>query len=248
MTRMKRLMGISFVTLVGLAAPAWAGFGACLLNHGIYCICPPPPDCPDCCPPCESRLFHFCSCRKAEHAQELISELSSCECCERIRAAKKLGSRLHADFCCNPEVLSALAHALACDPCWEVRSAAAWGIAYQGARVDEGVLGLYLASKLDPHYMVRDAATDALGVLLVCRRDCFTDLFARADAWAAKNKGRYKPGTPGCVTAAVEILGGTIVPATPPPPPAKTAAAIRQLPHQSGLYEHGQVMMTPVGR
>jgi hypothetical protein len=122
-------------------------------------------------------------------------------------------------------VLSALAHALACDTCWEVRKAAAWSIAYQGGRVDEGVLALYLASKLDPHYMVRDAANDALGVLLVCRRDCFKDLFARADDWAKNNRARYKPGGPDCGSALAEILGGVVVvPAKPVPPPAKTAA------------------------
>jgi hypothetical protein len=179
----------------------------------------------------------------------LISELSSCECCERIRAAQKLGHRLHADFCCNPEVLSALAHALACDSCWEVRVAAAWGIQRQGARVDEGVLALYLASKLDPHYMVRDAATDALGILLVCRRECFRDLFARADAWAAANKGRYKPGSPDCVAAAVEILGG-VVPATPVPPPAakKPASAARQLPTAADLLQQREIPVFPPSR
>src|SRR5207249_5284429 len=115
-------------------------------------------------------------------------------CCDRIRAAEKLGSRLHADFCCDPEVLSALVRALHCDACWEVRKTAAWSIARQKARTEEGVLALYLASKLDPHFLVRDAATDALGILLVCRRACFKDVFGHGDEMIKTLRGHYKPG------------------------------------------------------
>ena len=66
------------------------------------------------------------------------------------------------------------------------------------ARTDQGVMALYLASLIDPHYMVRDAANDALGVLLVCRRACFKDVFAAADDLAKQLKGKYKPGGPDC--------------------------------------------------
>ena len=192
---MKRILCLSALALVGLASSALGGHLACL-NCGIHCICPPE-ECPDCCPPCERRL-HLCSCRQSEHARKLIDQLSCECCCDRIKAASHLGSRLHADFCCDPEVLTALVHALQCDACWEVRATAAWSIAYQGARTDQGVLALYLASLIDPHYMVRDAANDALGVLLVCRRACFKDVFAAADDLAKQLKGKYKPGGPDC--------------------------------------------------
>jgi hypothetical protein len=194
---MKRIVYLSTVAFLVLSTSAWGGPFACL-NFGIHCICPPPPPCPDCSCPCD-RGLHFSFGRKPEHVRKLIDELCSDCCCDRIRAAEKLGSRLHADFCCDPEVLSALAHALQCDGCWEVRKAAAWSIARQKARTDLGVMSLYLASKLDPHFLVRDAATDALAVLLVCRRDCFKDLFARADELIKSLRGKYKPGSPDCV-------------------------------------------------
>ena len=105
-------------------------------------------------------------------------------------------------------MLSALIHALQCDPCWEVRKAAAWSIASQQARTPAGVLSLYHASKLDPHYLVRDAAADALGVFLVCRRECFKDLFAQADEMVKTLPGKYKPGSPECCQLAEDFLGG----------------------------------------
>ena len=226
---MKRILCLSAVALVGLAPSAFATPFVCL-NHGIKCICPPQ-ECPDCCPPC-NRGHHHCSCRKTEHARKLIDQLNSSDCCcDRIKAAEKLGSRLHADFCCDPEVLSALVHALLCDPCWEVRRAAAWSIAYQNARTEQGVMALYLASKMDPHYLVRDAANDALGVLLVCRRECFKDTFAAADDLAKKLGGRYKPGTPECLQllgtcgAADGPSNGILIEEPAPAPPGKPAPA-----------------------
>jgi hypothetical protein len=190
---MKRIVCLSAISLLGLAsyASAWGGGFACI-NGGIHCIQPPCPPCPDCSCPCD-RGLHV-TLLGAEHAHKLIDKLNSVCCCDRIRAAENLGSRIHADFCCVPEVLSALTHALANDPCWEVRKAAAWSIARQKARTEEGVMALYLASKLDPHYLVRDAATDALSVLLVCRRECFKDLFARGDELVKVLRGKYRPG------------------------------------------------------
>jgi hypothetical protein len=78
--------------------------------------------------------------------------------------------------------------------CWEVRWAAAWSIAYQKARTEEGVMALYLASLLAPNDMVCDAATDALSVLLVCWQECFKDLFTRGDELVKALRGHYKPG------------------------------------------------------
>jgi hypothetical protein len=150
--------------------------------------------CPDCSCPCDIGI-HICSPKRTEHAQELISQLKTNPCCcDRIRAAEKLGCRLHADWCCDPDIIDALAHAVQFDSCWEVRKAAAWSIAYQRARNETGVTSLYLASKLDTHFLVRDAANDALGVLLVCRRDCFKGLFEQLDKIVTRLRGRYKPG------------------------------------------------------
>jgi hypothetical protein len=135
----------------------------------------------------------------SEKAHRLIDQLAHGACCARIKAAKKLGCRLHADFCCAPEVLAALARALQCDSCWEVRRAAAWSIAMQDARVPVGVLALYVASKLDPHYLVRDKATEALGILLLCRESCFKTLLANADELVKRLRGKYRPGVSSCV-------------------------------------------------
>jgi len=82
-------------------------------------------------------------------------------------------------------------------------------------------MALYLASKIDPHYLVRDAANDALGVLIVCRRACYTEVFAAADALAKQLKGKYRPGGPDCAIlfdACVRALPGTLVPGPTPKP------------------------------
>jgi hypothetical protein len=129
----------------------------------------------------------------------LIAELNACNCCDRITAARHLGHRLLVDACCDPEILDALTRALQCDSCWEVRRAAAWSIGLQNARTESAVLALYVSSRLDPHYLVRDSAADALDVLLVCRKPCFKDLFTAADALVKELKGKYRPGTPDCL-------------------------------------------------
>src|SRR5262249_25411451 len=158
---------------VTAASLAWAG-GLCGRDCTGTCKPIPSPSCPDCGNPCD-RGIHICTCGKSKRARCLIDELNADTCCERIQAARKLGCRLHADFCCDPEVLSALVHALLCDPCWEVRRAAAWSIAMQKARTDFGVLALYVASKIDSHYLVRDKAAEALDILTLCRKDCFKE-------------------------------------------------------------------------
>lgn len=193
---MKHLASLTALALLGWAAPAWVS-GLCILNCGVACKPIPCPDCPDCGCPCEQG-HHHCSPRKSEHAHQLIGELSSDCCCDRIKAARKLGHRFHADFCCDPQVLDALIHAVVCDPCWEVRQAAAWSIALQRARTENGVLALYLASKADPHYMVRDTATQALDILTVCRKPCYKAVYDYGDQLLKQFKGKYKPGTADC--------------------------------------------------
>jgi hypothetical protein len=196
---MKGIVGLSAAVLLGVAASA--GAAGWSLNHGVHCICPPPADCPDCSCPCDQG-HHHCSAWKSEHAQQLIGDLSSDCCCDRIRAAHKLGFRFHADFCCTPEVLEALTHALLCDPCWEVRQAAAWSITLQRARVEPAVLALYVSSKMDPHYLVRAKAAESLDILLVCRKDCFKELLRSADELIKElKKNQFKPGTANCQLA-----------------------------------------------
>jgi hypothetical protein len=222
---MKRSLLLVALAVLGLQVTARAEVLDCL-NHGIHCICPPPA-CPNCCGPCEHRL-HLCTCHKQEHAQKLIEQLSSACTCDRLHAAEKLGCRLHADFCCSPEILGALIHALQCDPCWEVRKAAAWSIGYQGARVDAGVMALYLASKLDPHFLVRDAATDALAVVLIGRDVCFKQTFAQADALVKMFPGgRYKPGTPECLRLA-DTCAGVVAQTAPAQLPGESRTAAQR--------------------
>lgn len=192
--------------LVACGSPDRAFSAAPCLNCNIHCTQPPPPGCTDCGPPCAKRHGH-CSPKKSEKAHQLIDQLANGDCCGRTKAAKKLGCRLHADCCCDPGVLDALARALQCDPCWEVRREAAWSIAMQDARVPVGVLSLYIASKLDPHYLVRDKATDALGILLLCRESCFKNLLASADELIKRLRGKYRPGASSCVLLYDESTG-----------------------------------------
>lgn len=202
---MKRLMFLCAVAGLMLSSTAvWAegcGCGGGLLGgmFGCHCIQPPCDKCEDCSDPCCHRLHlpTLCGC---EHTHCLIEQLSSsCNCHERISAARKLGNRLHADFCTTPEVLNALVHALMCDTCWEVRKTAAWAIAYQDARVPQGVAALYIASKADRHYLVRIAAAEALDILILCRKSCYKDLFRGADVVIARVKPDYNPTNGNCV-------------------------------------------------
>ena len=200
---MKRLMVLAALAWLGISAPAWTG--GLLCGSCGRCITPPQ-SCPDCGCPCD-RGLHFCTARKSERAHCLIDELNEGNCCERIRTVKKLGCRLHADFCCDPEVLGALVHVLLCDPCWEVRQAAAWSIATQRAGTDFGVLALYVATKLDTHSLVRDKAAEALDIVMLCRKDCFKDLYATGDSLVKAYRGKYKPGTESCDALFDAIVG-----------------------------------------
>jgi hypothetical protein len=220
---MKRLFGLTLTALFCLTASAWAG-GLCWLHCGVHCMVPPPPNCPDCSNPCDHCLRR-CSERKSEQARKLMDELNSCDCCERIKTVKKLGCRLHADFCCDPCVLEVLIATLQCDKCWEVRRAAAWAIQHQNARTEEGVLALYIASKLDPHYLVRVAAAEALDILTIGRRECFTETLKHGDDLIKQLKAQgYKPGSDNCRVLLAAGCGGCgaispEAPAAPQPEP-----------------------------
>lgn len=201
--------GVSYVLALALglgAVPAWAGECAscnaaadCKDCKGCKCITPPAADCPDCSEPCCTK-HRVHTVFGEDHAQKLIDAAGHGCCKDRIKAVKKLGHHLHADFCCNPDVLAALVKALLCDTCWEVRRAAAWSITKQNARVPQGILALYLASKLDPHFLVRDGAAEALDVLVVCRRDCYQDLFKNGDELVKQLRGKYQPTSGDCIS------------------------------------------------
>src|SRR5262249_41105510 len=117
---MKRMMFLSAAAVVLSASAVWAGG----LGLGCHCIQPPCEDCPDCSDGCCKHFRMPCLCGP-EHAQCLIEKLCSGDCHERVKAARKLGCRLHADACACPDVINALVKALMCDTCWEVRQAAA---------------------------------------------------------------------------------------------------------------------------
>jgi hypothetical protein len=157
-----------------------------------------------------------------DHAQKLIDELACDDGCKRISAVKKLGSRLHADFCQEPAVLEALLRALQCDPCWGVRRQAAWSLMHQKARTEPAVLALYVSSQVDPHYMVRTRAAEALRILTRGQEQCYAELYKVADALVKVLQAKgYQAGTacaritcnPVCVTGGV-ILNPS-VPTTP---------------------------------
>ena len=216
---MKRLIILTATALLGLASSAWAG-GLLCLGCGTHCMTPRPPNCPDCSCPCEHGL-HFCSQWKCQHTQRLMDDLASCDCCERIRTVKKLGCRIHADFCCDPSVLETLIATLQCDKCWEVRRAAAWAIQHQNARTEQGVLALYIASKLDGHYLVRVAAAEALDILTIKNRECFTETLKQGDDLVKQLKQQgYKPGSDNCRVAFGGCCGSA-APATVPTTPVK---------------------------
>jgi hypothetical protein len=186
---MKRILYLSVVALVGWAGAAQAGH-----HCGPNCKDIPPEDCPDCSPPCQGH--HHCSAWKSAHAHKLLEDLCAEECCVRIKAAKKLGHRLHADFCCDCEIVPGLLQALLSDPCWEVRRAAAWSLAMQGARTEQALAGLYVASRLDRHYLVRARALEAIDILTLCRGKCYTELFKATDALVKQlQKDKIRTGT-----------------------------------------------------
>jgi hypothetical protein len=183
------------------------------------CIVPPEPACRDCTCPCEHRLSltPFGS----AHAQKLILDLQSENSCERELAATKLGCRLHADFCADPDVLTALIGALQCDTCWEVRRTAAWAIFRQDARVDEAILALYVSSKIDPHYMVRSRAAEALDILIVGRKECYRNLLKCGDKLIVELKARgVKPGSGNCRVLYNDACHSCGLDGTAPPPMA----------------------------
>ncbi len=172
------------------------------------CTVPPPPRCPDCSTDaCDHRLI-LCGLRSPDHASRLLEALASEDFCKRRNAVEKLGHRLHADICSQPAVLDALLQSLQCDKCWEVRRAAAWSLFEQKARTEAVVLALYISSRIDPHYMVRIRSAEALDLLTLGKRECYTETYKAADQLlrVLKSKG-YQPGRDCCVIRAGSACG-----------------------------------------
>ncbi len=219
---MKALCPFAVVALVGWAGTASAGPFCC---KGDHCKPIPETSCTDCGEPvCKCK---HCSAKKAEKCHHLIEELCADTCCERIKAAKKLGCRLHANWCCCDELVPALVHALLCDTCWEVREAAGWSLAKQGARTEYVVEALYLSSKLDHHYMVRAGSAEALDLLILCRKDCYKDLFCYADKLVGRfRKFKVRPGDGKCdlIIAALGVDPASFI--APPAAPVVVAPPV----------------------
>lgn len=176
-----------------------------------HCMVPPPPFCPRCTPPCNKCRLCLCPAWHAKETHVWIERLLRCSNAQaRCKAAEKLGCRWHADFCQTPEVLTALIAALHCDACWQVRRAAATSLRQQDARTPPAILALYLASRLDPHYLVRERANESYEILLLVQRPCYKQLLKDADELIKKLRGKYKPGSHDCQTLyslCGEVLG-----------------------------------------
>jgi len=211
---MRRILALSVAAVLGLTANGWAG--------GLLCSCKPhcseipPEDRPNCPCPCGHRLPMTLF--GSGHAQKLADELCNGDCCDRIKAAKKLGHRLHADYCNDPCVLNALIGALQCDKCWEVRRAAAWALLGQRATSDEALLALYVSSKIDPHYLVRDRAAEALDILTLCHKACYKGLYESGDKLVKELKAaKWAPGGPNCRVEFAGACAGCGIPLAAPP-------------------------------
>jgi hypothetical protein len=195
---MNRSILLAVLVPLTLLRPALAG-GWC--GKGVHCIQPGPTCGKDCSCPCAN--WRVGPLLPAD-SRKLIAQLGDGDCCDRIAAAKKLGNRLCFDFCDDPAVLPALARAVLCDTCWQVRKAAVCSLCRQKARSDYGMLVLYLASRLDSHYLVRDAASEAIGVLSVGRQHCYRDLFRAADQLIPRLRPLYRPTQGDCIQLQLE--------------------------------------------
>jgi hypothetical protein len=202
---MKRLLCLSVVALLGWTAGTSA---APILCHSCGCRPEPPPYTPDCGDPCCGRIHiphHPCKVHK------LLDELCSGDCCcVRIRAARRLGHRWIADFCTDGDILPALVRALLCDPCWEVRRAAAWALCEQDARTEFALMALYISSRLDRHYMVRSRALEAIDIITRCRKECYKEMFKVVDALCSGlSAEKVRPGACKCefILTSLDHLG-----------------------------------------
>lgn len=230
---MKRILifTLALLALVGWTTAPVRAAGLCCKDRSPCKPIPPTTTCPDCSSACEH--WRLPALAGPEHARKLLDQLCHGISCERLKAAKKLGCCLHADICQCPDVVNGLVKALTCDNYYEVRRAAAWSLTYQRARVPQAILALYVASKLDHHYVVRDTAGMALDILTLGRRDCYRDLYLAADRLIVRLRPDYDPTNGKCVDLLADYVDGAghitvaVSTATRPPveriPPPKEA-------------------------
>lgn len=170
----------------------------CASYHGIRCYEPLSPEPCVCEDPCAKR-WHLCLPGQSARTAKLLEQLHDCHYRCREEAAHKLGSRVHTDFCRHREIVPALVHTLQCDPCWVVRRAAAKALGYQVVADQFAWSALFLASRLDPHYLVREQAADSLTIIQTqITPACIKEWRAEAEAFEKQMKGKYKPGKETC--------------------------------------------------
>jgi hypothetical protein len=75
---------------------------------------------------------------------------------------------------------------------------AAWAIAFQNLSNQCGWTALYVSSRLDPHWLVRDTSANAMKVLETrLEPDVIKAWKARGAELVRQYQGKYKPGQPG---------------------------------------------------
>lgn len=242
---MRRSLVVALAAGCVLPAVLWAGnHDRCNAPPCGHCIVPPPPACPKCTNPCDECRLYLCPACLAKETPIWIERLLRCANAEaRKHAAEKLGCRLCADFCRTPQVLTALIAALHCDPCWEVRRAAATAIRSQNARTPQAILALYIASRLDPHYLVRERANESIDVLLVLQRPCYKRLFKDADELITELGEKYKPGSHDCqklYSLCGRVLKGKDAPASETAPSSPGVVDEDKLPGPTNLPKEAE--------
>ena len=111
----------------------------------------------------------------------------------------KLGCRWYTNAACREEVVTALITSLQCDGSYEVRVKAAWAIAFQRLANQCGWTALYVSSRLDPHWLVRDTSANALKVIETqLEPDIIRAWKTRGDGLVKEWKNKYTPGKVGC--------------------------------------------------
>jgi hypothetical protein len=143
---------------------------------------------------------HFNPPFSAAHTAKAVEQLQDCRPHDRSMAVCKLGCCLYTNPACHPEVVPALITSLQCDGAYQVRVKAAWAIAFQNIANQCGWTALYVSSQLDPHWLVRDTASNALKVIETQLDPSIIAAWkTRGNALAKQWKGKYKPGKPDCM-------------------------------------------------
>ena len=127
----------------------------------------------------------------------------------RFKAAVHLGCCCETNAATHPEIVPALVQALQGDSCWQVRRQAAWSLAYQNACNRCGWASLFVASKLDPHWAVRDSAANAIKVIEPrIDEECIRQLGVWGKSVVAQFENCYQPGKISCAAIFAVCCGG----------------------------------------